>query len=130
MKEIKYRGKRVDNGEWVEGHFFETVEGIRRCYNIVVNREVKFYVRYDTIGQFIGLKDKKGKEIFEGDIIKSDSHSNPSEFAIEFIEGGFCATHPTINDNPIDINHFYPSIGCTIEVIGNKFDNPELLKEV
>ena len=73
--------------------------------------------------QFTGLKDKNGKEVYEGDFIKSEIH-NPSIFQVEFIEGGFCCTYK--DSYPIDINHFYPSVGCQIEVIGNIFDNPEL----
>lgn len=65
MKPIKFRGKRADNGEWVYGHLFQTPigewkikKGFRECL-----------VKPDTIGQFTGLKDESGKEIYEGDII-------------------------------------------------------------
>ena len=73
--------------------------------------------------QFTGLCDKKGKDIYEGDYVKSDNH-NPSIYKVEFIEGGFCCTHGDIY--PIDINHFFPSVGCMIEVVGNEFENPEI----
>lgn len=72
--------------------------------------------------QFTGLKDKNGKEIYEGDFLKSEIH-NPSIFQVEFIEGGFCCTYKDCI--PTDINHFYPSIGCQVTVIGNIYDNPE-----
>lgn len=76
--------------------------------------------------QFIGLLDKHGKEIYEGDIVKSKSH-NPENYLIEFIEGGFCATNRIVDNYPIDINHFYPSVGTDLEIIGNIYEHPELL---
>jgi uncharacterized phage protein (TIGR01671 family) len=79
------------------------------------------------IMQYTGLKDKNGKEIYENDLVKSDSH-NPAVYQIEFIEGGFCGTRPDLKGFPVDINHFYPSVGCEIEVIGNIYSNPDLIK--
>jgi len=77
------------------------------------------------IMQYTGLKDKNGKEIYEGDIIKAIDYS-PQNYQIKFIEGGFCATNKNLI--PIDINHFYPSTGCIVEIIGNIYENPELLE--
>lgn len=77
--------------------------------------------------QFTGLKDKNGMEIYENDFVTSKSHL-PEVMQVEFIEGAFCMTHPTINDYPIDINHFYPSIGTDLVVIGNIYENAELIK--
>ena len=76
--------------------------------------------------QFTGLLDKNGVEVFDGDVVKSNSHK-PTTFKIEFIEGGFCATQSEHN-YPLDINHFYPSTGCMIEVIGNIFQHHHLLE--
>jgi uncharacterized phage protein (TIGR01671 family) len=76
--------------------------------------------------QFTGLHDKNGKEIYEGDIIRSKNH-HPEKMEIRFIEGGFCAWWGS-DDYPIDIYHFYNSKGCCFEVIGNIHENPELLE--
>ncbi|WP_277657229.1 YopX family protein [Seleniivibrio woodruffii] len=73
--------------------------------------------------QFTGLHDKNGKEVYEGDII-ANGDTKPAILQVKFLEGGFCCTAEGIL--PIDLNCFYPSIGCRFEVIGNIYENPEL----
>jgi uncharacterized phage protein (TIGR01671 family) len=74
--------------------------------------------------QFIGLLDKNGKKIFEGDIVESKSH-NPSKYIVNFIEGGFCMVNSQVS-YPTDINHFYPSVGTDLNIIGNLYENQNL----
>lgn len=76
------------------------------------------------IMQFTGLLDKNGKEVYEGDII-ANGDTKPAILQVKFLEGGFCCTAEGIL--PIDLNCFYPSIGCRFEVIGNIYENPELM---
>jgi len=79
-----------------------------------------------VVMQFTGLQDKNGKDIYEGDVVEAKSW-NPMRYTVEFIEGGFCFTHPNMKGSPIDVNMMYSSVGCACKVIGNIWENPELL---
>ena len=149
MREILFRGKRVDNGEWVEGSLVPiTIDCYDKGYEIIDNDgieydELDYYnptycsdrVIPETVGQFIGLTDKNGKKIFEGDIV---AHRFFKEERIDgvvkygtfncsccngvygwYIDGGDIRSLEMEYDE--DITPCY--------VIGNCIDNPELLKE-
>ena len=75
--------------------------------------------------QYTGLKDKNGKEIYESDIVKAEAFS-PNLYQIVFLDGSFVAFTPFAT--VIEITCFYSSTGCELEVIGNIYENPELLE--
>jgi len=85
MREILFRGKRVDNGEWVEGNYFHNFRKGESNNIIPFNSNQWHEVIPESIGQFTGLLDKNGKKIFEGDILKCISPNDGSEFISDFI---------------------------------------------
>lgn len=128
MREILFRGKRMDNGEWVEG-WFEMypfgrwpVKASIIDAELAINGEYKHEeVDHATIGQYTGLTDKNGKKIFEGDIVLVEGRTGTVVYSEEncvwyvSIEYGF---EPPLND----YDRRY------IKVIGNIHDNRELLE--
>jgi uncharacterized phage protein (TIGR01671 family) len=126
MREIKFRGKRVENGAWVYGQYFNVKRqgfyvGIGH-YILPENSVFANKVNPKTVGQYTGLKDKNGKEIYEGDIVRHKQY-------IKWGELSECTGTVAIDPNR-GVTVGYDSIGRDIEVIGNIHDNPELLKEV
>lgn len=145
MREIEFRGKRIDNNEWVYGslvHITETYKGeedTQNCdiYQIVTYDGVAFCVAPETVGQYTEIKDENGKKIFEGDIIDFSYDMFTGNFdtfiakgKIVFEDGAFyvdCFENERTTERE---NYLLYSINVdTIEVIGNTTDNPKLLEE-
>ncbi|MBR2927534.1 MAG: hypothetical protein IKC24_00045 [Oscillospiraceae bacterium] len=127
MREILFRGKRTDNGEWVEGFYVgDTGDGCHEICDINSGTGHRVEVDPDTVGECSGVPDKNGKRIFEGDILLLDDLKG----FVNYGTGCFCVRmqHPDYlcrNNPAIDIVlNEYPGL----EVIGNIHDNPELLK--
>ena len=121
MREILFRGKRADNGEWIEGCFLDK-NNIGIFYDDTEEPDCAvhiFSVLLETVGQYTGLTDNNGRKIFEGDIvnyISSDVIGNPKT-------GTIIVDDMTDYDTMIYLNH-----SGEVEVIGNIHDNPELLE--
>lgn len=126
MREIKSRGKRLDNGEWIYGsllvsHFKDDKKERYFITQFSGNYTFEHEVDPATVGQYTGLKDKNGKEICEGDILLDESGTyavvgySMGAFYVDFGEG-------------FDLQYFTECIHEICEVVGNIHDDPELLK--
>lgn len=73
MRTIKFKGKRLDNGEWLEGYYRGNNEG-KAFISRIKRPPLSFEVAPATVCQFIGFLDKNGKEIYEGDVLRSDEY--------------------------------------------------------
>ena len=134
-REILFRGKRKDNGNWIEGYFVLLAinEGLKHAIYTGTDegRFILFEVIPDTVGQFTGLCDKNGNKIFEGDIVRFyDKDFTSSGIAtVDFESGKWKINgHYTTKLSSIVWLDLYRT-GFEYEVIGNIYDNPELLEE-
>lgn len=159
MRDILFKAKRIDNGEWVEGGYFNRTD----CYGMECDEHYiidgtktdmegygeHYLVDKDTICQYTGLTDKNGNKIWENDVVRG--HGNPNDLA-KIVFGEFCVVEVESLDKvdgvigwhteviptdaiskcepfclPMPLTDFYVNLS-EWEVIGNIFDNPELLK--
>ncbi len=152
-REILFRGKRKDNGDWVEG-FYEPYKNKEGCF--IGEHETNFTlipklhaVYSETVGQYTGLCDKNGTKIFEGDILQLNDNPKDivkvvfgefsvidfeTEIAVESVIGWHCeGIIVTPLDEvapfcyPFPLTDYYIN-RCNAKVIGNIHDNPGLLK--
>ena len=145
-REILFRGKRVDNGEWVYG------KGLQQCKDELGNEIVSIFtdvvksekyikkegrytlyyapVKAETLGQYTGLKDKNGKEIYEGDILRLTGST--SNLTVEVVyneeDTSFILKLTSINEVGARTLGSWLSLGYECAIIGNVYDNPELMK--
>ena len=136
MRDIEFRGKRTDNGEWVYGNL---VRGCDEKYVYIVefgNKEMcRNYVNVnpDTVGQYTGLKDKNGTKIFEGDMVLVPyidpifkctwNDTSPCERAtVKYCNGMFYVEYIESGDK-----FTLSAMDGYMKIIGNIYDNPELL---
>ena len=146
MREILFKAKRVDNGEWVDGYLFDNgFDGDEKKYfigGLIIEKYngtacdewditgIDFYeIDPETLCQFTGLCDKNGKKIWENDIMMAhldESYPEDATYvAVEWNVAGWVTHEAGSTDreylDELDLEHF--------EVVGNIFDNKELLQE-
>ena len=146
MRQILFRGKRKDSNWWEVGSYssYDTSDGISCSF---ING-FEYEVYPETVGQYTGMKDKNGKKIFEGDIVRTQPfsdrpYSKKAKFkqhigVVEYYVGHFKSVHDAFEQDyeamwRVNIKD-YDGYGCCnwsaffkCEVIGNIHDNPELL---
>ena len=154
MRQIKFRGKRVDNGEWVYGSYHYSYNGKNHYilalekFNERVGKEMMLHkaevneVDPSTVGQFTGLLDKNGKEIWEGDLLRNEPKDdwdkiNFTCYEVFFHDGNANADYNigysiarTYHQGSICggyIPSFKPKSVSKMIVCGNLHDKPELL---
>lgn len=126
IREIIFRGKRVDNSEWVYGFLVEALDCVTdKNETFIIEQDATYFthgefacaveVKPETIGQFTGLCDENGRKIFEGDIVESP---RGTQGFVEW-QNAECAFLVNIGDD------WQTMDDCTYEVIGNKYDNKE-----
>ena len=143
MREILFRGKRLDNGEWIEGHLIQYEDGRARiceshteifCYekDRSIIQTVAHEVEPSTVGQYTGLKDMNDRPIFEGDVLKryyDDLYADDAVIEhVVWFNNGWCANDVT-NMTYEAYSIFEDDVIPYAEIIGNIHDNPEFMKE-
>lgn len=118
MREILFRGKRIDNGEWVYGCYVKMYDYEGNVTHHISPPWCK--VDPETVGQYTGLDDKGGKKIFEGDILTFKPSFGEETGIVGFDAGAFYAGNYCLS-----AALFYGEFDGV--VIGNEFDNPELI---
>lgn len=135
-RDIKFRGKRVENDEWIYSSSI-IIKEVAGVDNVFLNEGGKWLrILPKTVGQYTGLKDKDGNEIYEGDLIALyrdydivggkivETRAYDLE-AVIFTKGGFC----TNESDDLLMGNWITEADSEYEVIGNIHDNPELLNQ-
>lgn len=130
MREILFRGKRTDNGEWAYGFVIDSV--LRdSVFNYITQSIAGYYTKVyrSTVGQFTRLFDKNGTRIFEGDIVRCDFNTAPPMNGKVVFENGAFGLRWKHHGSGVENFAAFECI-CNVEytVIGNIHDNPELME--
>lgn len=126
MREILFRGKRTDNGEWIEGYYHYANDGHNVELHLISDKITGIFTEVipETVGQYTGLT-TNGAKIFEGDIVCHDFGEKQigKQYAIVKWRKKYASFQLEPTDDWMFCNF------SDVKVIGNIYDNPELLKE-
>lgn len=127
MREILFKAKRIKDGEWVEGNLFVDDKGEKTEILIgYVNYRIAYEVDKNTICQDTGLKDKNGNKIWDNDVVRNEYERNGFQ-TLKVYYSKEKAKYVLMNAYKM-FTDFDKLLG-QLEVIGNIFDNPELVRE-
>ena len=121
MIDIKFRGRQIETGEWFYGDLFQDDKHGDVCiYDKIIGNFMN--VTPNTIGQYTGRKDRDDVEIYDGDIVEFKNERNKIKFADEYL------TYFLINAKGYGFYKLGNIYSVELRVIGNIYENPELLK--
>lgn len=125
---IKFKAKRLDNGEWVKGDLAHSLDGGLNIFGFTRENGVDYYsgvhlINPTTICQFTGLTDCEGNEIWEGDILSNVTNDSPDGIVV-FKYGAFCLLAKNGRDFCVALTYLLSEKDSLnrFKVIGNKFD--------
>lgn len=140
MRTIRFRGESIYNKEWLYGSLIKIEKDryaiIPDLNDIEIGKSISMYeVHSETLGQFTGLLDRTGKEIYEGDVISvNGKYLRLVKFIDEY--ACFCIARISDLDKNLETGYWQQVIpgwwnnpDREIEIVGNIYDNPELMKE-
>lgn len=131
IQEIKFRGRHKVSNCWYYGYLYKQDND----WIITTDGYTRYVVEMGSVGQDTGLKDKNGKEIYEGDLLHYGLGVNDIDGSVWEVEwdkhtlGWYCFVHPDESVEGTGCNSlYYLNTQSTLAIVGNIYENPELLK--
>jgi uncharacterized phage protein (TIGR01671 family) len=138
MKEYLSRGKRIDTGEWAYGYYVQADEKhyiftgktglslVTPAHRLMYRYFEKHEVIPETVGQYAGFEDSKGRRIFEGDIVRIDYDFPYDKYKLGVVYCSF-GSFEVLRRGDLDPENLYNVLEAGVEIIGNIDENPEIL---